>query len=199
MLETLASQPLAAWYRHLLAREDQARQQLSVFAGRSARYRLGMLSVALVVQPDGQLGALEQGVVSPSVVVTLDPTSLPAALSDPSVMLRNMKVEGDLEFARVLSETLSRLRPDPAEDLSRLIGDAPAQRIVDAVSVALAQAQNQAGRLARQGTEFMMAESEQLLGRPELQRFAHEVASLQERLATLEAQVSSRQRGQSPS
>lgn len=189
MLERIASETLAAWYRHLQSRETWSRDRLASLAGRSARYRMGPLSLCLAVQQDGTVAAGPDEPIEPSVSIVLDPAGLAQSVTDPAALLRNMKVDGDVEFARVFTETLSRLRPEPAEDLSRWIGDAPAQRLVDLANQALQAARDIPLRATRQATEFATAEAGLLVGRPEFLRCRDEVLALKQRLEQIEATV----------
>ena len=113
--------------------------------------------------------------------------ALAGAFFDAAAVRRKMRIDGDAEFAQALTDVLSRLRPDPAEDIARVLGDAPAQRLVDTVSAALAELRDTAQRLARQGADYFVAEQPLVLGRQEFLAFARQVGELQERLDRLEA------------
>jgi ubiquinone biosynthesis protein UbiJ len=189
MLDRIASESVVAWYRRLLAREDWARAALAPYAGRTARFEAGLLAVSLAVVEGGGLAV---GGAVPSVTITLEPQSLAGALFDPAAVRRKMRIDGDTEFAQALTDVLARLRPDPAEDLSRFLGDAPAQRLVDAVNAAMAELRDTAQRLARQGADYLVAEQPMILGRQEFVAFTREVAQLQERLDRLEARGAAR-------
>jgi ubiquinone biosynthesis protein UbiJ len=190
MLDRLASESVVAWYRRLLAREDSARAALLPYAGRTARFEAGLLSVCLAVEADGNLGVAS---ATPDVTISLDPAALAGAWLDPGAVSRRMKIDGDAQFAQALTEVLGRLRPDPAEDLSRLLGDAPAQRMVDAANAAMAQLREAAQRLAQQGADYLVAERPVVLGKQEFGRFCAELAQLQERLGRLEAEIARRE------
>jgi ubiquinone biosynthesis protein UbiJ len=186
MLDRIAAGSVVAWYQRLLAREDWARAALAPYAGRIALFETGFASVSLAVEPGGRLAV---GSGAPSVTITLDPQALAGALFDPGALRRKMRIDGDAEFAQALTDVLAKLRPDPAEDLSRLLGDAPAQRLVDSVSAAMAQLRDTAQRLARQGADYVVAEHPLVLGKQEFAQFTQELAELQDRLDRLEAQV----------
>jgi len=186
MFDRIASESVVAWYKRLMAREDWARAALAPYAGRTARFAAGLLTVSLAVEEGG---ALAVGSAAPSVTITLDPQALAGALFDPGAVRRNMKIEGDAEFAQALTDVLSRLRPDPAEDLARFLGDAPAQRLVDTVSKAMAELRDTAQRLARQGADYFVVEQALVLGQQEFARFTSEVAELEQRLERLEARL----------
>ncbi len=186
MLDRLASESVVAWYRRLLEREDWARTALAPYAGRTARFDAGLVSVFLAIEAGGRLAV---GSGTPSVTITLEPQALAGSLFDPGAVLRKLRMDGDVEFAQALTDVLSKLRPDPAEDLARYVGDAPAQRLVDTVSAAIAQMRDSAQRLARQGADYLVVEQPMLLGKQEFARFSQELAELQDRLDRLEAKV----------
>jgi len=185
-LDTLASQSVAAWYNRLLAREDWARAALAAHAGKTARIDAGLAAVFLAVAPGGTLAA---GSGAPSVSISVAPGALVGALWDPGAALRQLRIDGDAAFAQVLTEVLQKLRPDPAEDLARWVGDAPAERVMATLTAALAQLREGAQRAARQGADFVVAEHPLVLGRQEFAGHAHQLLELQRRLQALEARV----------
>jgi ubiquinone biosynthesis accessory factor UbiJ len=195
MLDRLASESAAAWYRRLLAREDWALAALASHAGKTALFESGLLSVTLAVVAGGQLAA---GSAPPSVTVTLDPQVLAGAVFEPAALRRKMRIDGDADFALALTDVLARLRPDPAEDLARLFGDAPAQRLVDATSAALRALRDTAQRLARQGADYWVAENPMILGRQEFAGFQAELAALLARLDRLEMRADAAARSAGP-
>jgi ubiquinone biosynthesis protein UbiJ len=116
----------------------------------------------------------------------VDGASLPQALVDPQAVLRSVRLAGDAEFAQALSQVLQNLRPEPEEELARFVGDAAAMRIVGFLRAVLAQAQDNAERLARTAADYFVAENPMLAARGEVDDFSREVARLRddvERLA----------------
>ncbi len=167
----------------MLAREPWARAVLAPFAGHSARLQAPPFSVQLAIAADGDFTA-EAG--PPTVTIGVDPTALPRVLLEPKSALRNVRLEGDAEFAQALSEVLQKLRPEPEEELSRFVGDAAAVRIVAVLRAALDGARQAGGRLAVQAADYLVAESPMLVSRQEMASFAADVVGLRddvERLA----------------
>ena len=187
MLDRFATESVVAWYNRLLAREAWARAALAPYAGRSARIDAGLLSVFLAVLPGGTLAAASG---SPSVTITMEPQALAGSLFDPGAALRKMRMDGDVAFAQDLTGVLQKLRPDPAEELSRFVGDAAAERIVGAINAAMTQLRDTAQRAARQGADYLVAENPMLLGKQEWEQFCKELAALQTRLDLLEGRIS---------
>jgi ubiquinone biosynthesis protein UbiJ len=187
-LNRFSTGSVLAWYNRLLARESWARAALLPYAGRTARIDAGLLSVFLAVTPEGTLAAAAG---EPTVRITLAPQAIAGSLWDAGAAMRDMRIEGDAAFAQALTDVLSRLRPDPAEDLSRIFGDAPAERIVGAASAALRQLRESAERIARQGADYLVAENPMIVGRQQWQPFVQELAELAARLELLEERIDS--------
>jgi ubiquinone biosynthesis protein UbiJ len=183
VLDQIASGAAAAVLNHLLAREPWARAALLPFAGRSARLQAPPFSVQLAIAADGNFVA-EPG--EPAVTIGVDATALPRVLLEPTAALRNVRLQGDAEFAQALSNVLQKLRPEPEEELARFVGDAAAVRIVAVLRAALAGAREAGGRLAVQAADYFVAENPMLVSRQEMAAFAADVARLRddvERLA----------------
>jgi len=195
VLDTLASQSVVAWYNRLLAQEPWAAAALAPHAGSTARIDAALVSVFLAVTPQGRLAV---GTGTPSVTIGVDPAAVAGSLFDPAAALRDVRVVGDAAFAQVLTDVLQKLRPDPAEDLARWIGDAPAERIVRTLGAAMAQAREAAQRAARQGADFLVAEQPMVLGRQDWSPFVAELQALRDRLGALEQRVAALPSGAAP-
>ncbi len=182
VLDKFASEATVAWYNHLLKRESFARGSLEPFAGKSARIDTGLFSIQLAVQPGGVLARAEG---APDVIIVLDAPAIAESVLDSKALMRKVRIDGDAEFARALMDVLSRLRPDPAEDLSRFLGDAPAERIVRTLQEAFSQMRAAAEGIARQGADYLVAEFPLLVGTQEFAVFTQEVAELDARLDRL--------------
>jgi ubiquinone biosynthesis protein UbiJ len=183
VLDQIASSAAAAVLNHMLAREPWARAALAPFAGRSARLQAAPFSVQLGIAADGGFAA-DAG--APTVTIGVDAAALPRVLLEPKAALRNVRLDGDAEFAQALSGVLQRLRPEPEEELSRFVGDAAAVRIVAVLRAALAGIREAGGRLAVQTADYLVAENPMLVSRQEMAAFAADVARLRddvERLA----------------
>lgn len=177
VLDQLASNAAAAALNHMLAREPWARERLAPFAGRSARLQALPFSVQLGIGADGNFIA-DAG--APTVTLGVDAAALPRVLLEPKAALRNVRLDGDAEFAQALSGVLQKLRPEPEEELSRFVGDAAAVRIVALLRAALAGAREAGSRLAVQTADYLVAENPMLVSQPEMAGFAADVARLRD-------------------
>ncbi len=191
MLDEIPSSAAAAVLNRMLARESWAKTVLAPFAGRSARLQALPFSVQLGIVADGSFAA-DAG--APTVTLGVDASALPQVLLDPKAALRNVRLEGDAEFAQVLSNVLQKLRPEPEEELARFVGDAAAVRIVALLRAALAGAREAGSRLAATTADYLVAENPMLVSRPEMTTFAEQVTRLRDDVERLAKQLELRTR-----
>ena len=175
MLQRFASGAALDGINHLLRHERPARELLAPMAGRTARIQAGPLALQFAIAADGLLQATE---ADPQVTLDIDAHAMAAGVSNPAAMLRDARVQGDAELAQALSRAVERLRPDPEEDLSRLVGDAAAVRIVAALRAVRDQVADTGARAARQLADYLAGESAWLASRGPFERFAAEVNEL---------------------
>jgi ubiquinone biosynthesis protein UbiJ len=192
VLDQIASSAAAAVLNHMLSREPWARAVLAPFSGRGVRLQAAPFAVQLGIGADGSFTA-QAG--EPAVTIGVDPASLPQVLLDPKAALRNVRLEGDAEFAQTLSGVLQKLRPEPEEELSRFVGDAAAVRIVGLLRAALAGAREAGSRLAAQSADYLVAENPMLVGRPQMEAFAADVARLRDDVDRLAKRIDLLARG----
>ena len=193
MLDQIASGAAAAALNHMLAREPWARAALVPFAGRSARLQAAPFSVQLAIVADGGFSA-DAG--PPTVTIGVDAAALPRMLLEPKAALRNVRLDGDAEFAQALSNVLQKLRPEPEEELARFVGDAAAVRVVALLRAALAGAREAGGRLAVQAADYLVAENPMLVSRQEMEAFAADVARLRDDVERLAKRIDLQSRRQ---
>lgn len=175
MLQRLASDAALEGLNHLLRRERSARDLLRPLAGRAARIRVGPLRLQFAICPDG---SLRHSDADPDVRIQIDARALAARLSDPGTVLQDARVDGDAELAQALSRAAAQLRPDLEEDLSRLVGDALAVRIVSALRTVRREAADTGERAARQLADYLAGERAWLASRGPFERFVAEVSEL---------------------
>lgn len=124
MVSTLA----VAVLNHLLGEAPWARSRLAAHARKAAVIQAGGLVLRLAVADDGYL-AEDLGGQEPAVTITL-PSAAPSALrAGVDALMRNARVEGEVEFADTLGFVLRHLRWDAEADLARVFGDIAAHRL----------------------------------------------------------------------
>lgn len=173
---------------HLLASANWARARLSPFAGRVAAIDLPPFRFALAVEESGLFAPGD--IAAPADVTIRLPADMPLKLMrglDRAFAAAH--VEGNAEFATELSFVLRHLRWDVEEDLSRLVGDIAAHRLVAAGDRFLSRQREAAGRLGANLAEYLRDERRLFVSREDLATFAAEVSRLADDLAALEKRL----------
>jgi ubiquinone biosynthesis protein UbiJ len=184
------AQVFLAATNHLLAQAGWARQRLLPHAGRSARLDLPPLAtIDFSVSADGHL-ADRTGDEAPDVVLRLALGDLTPALGQGlEAAMRQVRIEGNAELADALGFVFRHLRWDAEEDLSRLIGDIAAHRLIDT-----GRQLSAGGRRALQGLglnlgEYLVEEQPVLVARPALSDMAREIAELRDAVGRLDKRI----------
>lgn len=181
--------PLVAALNHLLDAEQWARDKLAPFSGELLELRAAPLpALRLAITEDGRVGpAPRDG--APALVVRIGPQVLAALARGEEHVMRAVDVSGNARLAGEVLLLLRHLRWDAEEDLSTLLGDVAAHRLVGAAR-RLAVWQMDAVRRTADGLmDYAVEERRLLLRRAELDAFAGEVARLRDALERLEKRV----------
>ncbi len=187
MIDQFASAAAIALLNRMLAEESWARDKLAPFAGRSARFEATPFSLHLKIVDGGAIGAA--GDEPPAVTIGMNLANLPLALTNPQAAMRDLTLKGDAEFAQALAFVLQNLRPDPEEPLSRLIGDAAAQRVVGLLRAGASQWREIAERMLDNAANYFVAENPMVVDSREVAEFSGSVNRLRDDLARLTKRI----------
>lgn len=138
---------------HVLMQEPQAMERLTRQKGRVVRMQWRTLTFKVVVTPAGLLDVAGPD-AEPDLALVITEES-PLAIAQE--LLRGgkpaVRIEGDVQLAAEVSWLIDHVRWDIEEDLARVMGDAPAHAMVQAVQ-GMAQAVRQfAGQASRNGSD----------------------------------------------
>ena len=184
---------------HLLRGASWARERLAPHAGRKVRVLLP-LAPPLASPPSSatwnfDFGIDETGLLVAASLAEADvEIELPAdapllALFGRDQLLKKLRVRGSAELAETLNFVLPRLRWDVEEDLSKLVGDIAAQRLVQGARGLADWRQQAAERLAQNVAEYLTEEQTLLVKRADLAGFSADLAQLANSLEQLQARV----------
>jgi ubiquinone biosynthesis protein UbiJ len=171
--------------KHLVDQNGWARAELLPFAGRAVRFGIFPASATLVVLEDGGL-ALAGEAAQVEATVRMAPSTAMRLLAGDEAAHRMVEIEGDAELGAVLAQVLRGLHWEYEEDLSRIIGDAPAHELAAFGRKATTGTRRQAWNLAEMLAEYWQEEQPLLAKKRHVQRFAGEIDTLRddsERLA----------------
>jgi ubiquinone biosynthesis accessory factor UbiJ len=126
-------QRLVLLLNHVLMQEPEATVRLARLKGRVVRVQWRTLSMTLAATPAGLLERATSDAVADLSLLVADEspfTILQTALNGgkPSI-----KIEGDVQLAAEVNWLADHVRWDVEEDLSRILGDAPAHALISTV------------------------------------------------------------------
>lgn len=162
----MLDQAFLAALNHLLEGANWARLRLSPFAGRRARIEMPPFAFGFEVDADGRVRqSLDPAAADVVVRLPADtPFLLPQGLDK---VMAAATVEGSAEFATELSFVFRNLRWDAEEDLSRLVGDIAAHRLVEGAHRFMSWQRQATTNLAGNLSEYLTLENPLLVSRQE--------------------------------
>jgi len=121
---------VAAAVNHMLAAAPWGRDKLAPYGGRCARFVCAPFDVALTVTAEGTVTATGAGATASAEFMLTPGLALRAAAGDGEAW-REIRISGDAGFSSTLAQVAQHLRWDVEEDLSRVLGDIAAHRLVE--------------------------------------------------------------------
>lgn len=180
-----------ALFNHLLNQHPAVRADLAAYAGRRMAVHLPPVSVAGVITEQGWLAACEG---APEATLRLKHGVALAALTRRDPVLSDIALEGDVELASQLGRLIGKLHWDAAEDLSRVVGDAAANRLESFVRGAIGFKGQVAWRLAENWLEHIREEAPLLARKSDVVLFVQKVDTLRDDVERLEKRLERLQR-----
>jgi ubiquinone biosynthesis accessory factor UbiJ len=185
MLASVAIAPL----NHLLRGENWARKRLQLHAGRTARFRLPPFpDLALTIQASGEVSAAVKGALDDA-TLTLIPGLLPRLLAHDEDAYREVTISGDSEFAEEILLIGKNLHWDVEQDISGVMGDILAHRVVQTGEGLMHWQAETARNLWQTLVEYLTEEQPLLAKSMDMHELIREINTLRSRAASLEVRV----------
>lgn len=181
----MLSHAVVAPVNHVLRGESWALKRLAPFAGRTARVEILPFAAAFTVRDSGEIGAATS-IAETDLRIRLTPAAAARILAGDDAAYDEVSVEGDSEFAQAIRFVMRNARWDVEEDLSRVLGDALAHRVVGAGRAVLQLQVRAATSFARNLSEYWLEERPLVARRTDVAHWVREVDILRddvERLA----------------
>jgi ubiquinone biosynthesis accessory factor UbiJ len=184
-----ASAPfVAAAINRLTGPAPLSRERLGRFAGKTALFRVGPVAVALTVQTTGEVLPAAEAAV-PDLEVRVSPFLLPRLAAHDEAAYRDVETTGDVEFAGEVAFLAKHLKWDVEEDLSKVVGDAAANRMVSAARGAAAWGKDASERMAAGAAEYFTEEDPLIASRVKVEDFVAGVSELRDAVERLDKRI----------
>jgi ubiquinone biosynthesis protein UbiJ len=143
------------------------------------RFNMPPISASLTILEDGGL-AMAGDASQPDATVTI---SLPIALrllAKDEAAAKQARLEGDTELAMALSKVMQNLEWEYEEDLSRVIGDIPANKIATFGRETVAGIKKQSLNAAEMLAEYWQEEQPMIAKKRHVEKFISDVDTLRD-------------------
>jgi len=170
---------------HLLTQEPSVAAKLAVHAGKVACIDAGLICIRLKVEPDGLVRTANDN-DTPDVTIRVRLADFPLIAQNRERAVSYVRIEGDADFANGVSQLSRSLRWDAEADLSRIVGDIAAPRLVGGARGAGRYMISMQRKFAENAAEYFLEENPMLMRPQAVEEFAGDVARLRddvERLA----------------
>lgn len=181
---------------HVLMQQDWPLARLKAFAGRTLCVRMAPLpDLRLKIRDDGLLEESAQiDDLVPDLTITLKPAALPRLFKRDATALRDVELTGAADLAQLAQQLFRDLRWDVEEDLSRVVGDVIAHRMVRTGRDFVAWQAEAAQRLAQNFADYWTDERPTLVRQDAIAPFAADVSETSARVTDLESRIASLER-----
>lgn len=181
--------PFAAEFlQHITKQNNWSRQHLLAYAGKVVQFNIALIKTKLLILEDGSLGVAPNNAdvdasihIPPSLALRL------MAKDEAAKML--IKVEGDTHLAAELGKVLQHIRWDVEEDLSKVIGDIPANKMASASKKVASTAKEQVINVAEMLAEYWQEEKPVLAKKWQVEQFNTAVDILRSDFTRLEKRL----------
>lgn len=184
MFKSLAAELL----QHITNQNNWSRQHLLAFAGKVLQLNIAFVKTHLLILEDGSLGLAPDNAVADA-TIHISPSLALRLLARDETANMLIKIEGDTHLATELGKVLQYLRWDIEEDLSKVIGDIPANKMVSVSKRITTVVKKQALNTADMLTEFWQEEKPVLAKKWQVENFNADVDVLRSDVTRLEKKL----------
>ena len=181
--------PATLVINHLLVRHPQAQSHAAQFAEQTLQFRVGPVVQTFQIQANGLFKSVADPMDKADCTLSTDIGAVPQILTAPDNAMAHVRIEGSTELAQLLNYLSSTLRWDPEDDLSAIIGDSAAVRVMSWIGQMQAMSSGQMSRAKDTLRESVVYEQSILAEQSRFDHFVADVKTLRDDLSRLEKRV----------
>ena len=193
----MLSQLNVSFLNHLLTQQPWAKDRLCQYAGKTIRLEISPMSLLLLIESNGEFSALNADLklnsspeAIPDATLILPPFAALRMALHGTLDTSQITMQGDADLATSVGKVLRELSWDVEEDLSHLVGDIPATKIISMGKQFLQQGKQQSANLAAMLAEYWQEENPLITKRRHLEQFSAQVDELRDAAERLAKRIS---------
>jgi ubiquinone biosynthesis protein UbiJ len=149
-----------------------------------------MTEVSLMIDENSRFSLIQNPIAEPNVKLTIGSDVFSAFVAGgQDAAAQHVKVSGDVDLAHAMSKLAGQLRWEFEEDLSKLVGDAMAHRIVQAAKKANTYGQAAVKDVGGSIFEYLVHEKPTLVQRDELTHYKNNLRQLRDDVERIEKRI----------
>ncbi|NOS98351.1 MAG: hypothetical protein HOP25_07760 [Methylotenera sp.] len=184
MLKPLATRFL----QHLTQQNSWAKAYLLEFSGKTIQFDFVLLKANLIILEDGSL-ALGGETMPPEATIHLPPSLALRILAGDDAAKTQIKIDGDTHLATEFSKILQNIRWDYEDDLSKLVGDIPANKLGDLSRKTAQSVKDTSLNLTEMLSEYWQEEKLMIAKKRHVEQFNADVDTLRADVARFEKRL----------
>lgn len=174
--------------QHLTNQNNWSREHMLAFAGKVIQFDISFIKTNLLILEDGSL-AIAGNTAAPDAILHISPSLALRLLANDEAAKMQIKIDGDTNLASELSKVLQLMRWDMEEDLSKVVGDIPANKMVSTGKKVLHETKMQTINMAEMLTEYWQEERPLITKKRHVKQFNNAVDQLRSDAARLEKRL----------
>ena len=185
MLKPLISQLL----QHITNQNNWSRKHLIPFAGNVLQFNFVPIKVKFIILEDGSLGVPPDHAIADAIIHIPPSLAIRLMANDDSAKMQ-IKIDGDTHLASEVSKVLQHMRWDIEDDLSKVVGDIPANKVIAVAKESTHALKKQSINLAEMLKEYWQEEKPVLAKQWQINQFNASVDNLRSDVSRLEKRLS---------
>ncbi|HZV98525.1 MAG TPA: SCP2 sterol-binding domain-containing protein [Methylophilaceae bacterium] len=178
---------------HLISQNSWAKQHLQPHGGKSVCIHVPPVRTVLTILEDGGLApagdSFSAQAVNADATLTIPLSAIPRFMLNDQNASTLVGMEGDTELATALAKVLHNMSWEYEEDLSKIIGDAPAYEIAKFGRKVVSEAKRQTVNVAEMFSEYWQEEQPLIAKKRHVEQFINEVDLLRDDVERLEKRL----------
>lgn len=179
---------ITRFLQHITNQNNWSRPYLAPFAGKVVQFDFSLLKANLIILEDGSLSLAGVTAIADAVIHLPPSLAMRLMAQDESAKMQ-IKIDGDTHLATELSKILQQMRWDIEEDLSHLMGDIAANKLVAGGQKVVQETKKQTINLAEMLSEYWQEEKLVIAKKWQVEKFVQEVDSLKSDMARFEKKL----------
>lgn len=175
--------------QHLITQNSWANTMLQPFAGKSIQFNIGLFASSLVILENGTL-AFAGETNTPDAIVSIPLSLLPRLIAKDESAKMQIHIEADTHLASELAKVFANMRWDYEDDLSKVVGDIPANKIGEFGRQAANTVKETTTNLAEMLSEYWQEEKPMIAKKRHVEEFNAQVDTLRADVERFEKRIS---------